>query len=92
MKQTVTPLSIETPTKSGNADRGLLKKLKEFDGLAMSIGNGTAESAECGAEHRLSQRFVEPFSCFCHMITFYLLPICFSLVEENFPPPPCNIC
>lgn len=52
---TVTPLSIETPTKSGNADRGLLKKLKEFDGLAMSIGNGTAESAECGAEHRLSQ-------------------------------------
>nr|AEM97870.1 bZIP78 [Corylus heterophylla] len=51
----VTPLSIETPTKSGNTDRGLMKKLKEFDGLAMSIGNGTAEIAEGGAEHRLSE-------------------------------------
>ncbi|XP_075646697.1 common plant regulatory factor 1-like isoform X1 [Castanea sativa] len=53
--QAVTPMSIETPTKSGNTDRGLMKKLKEFDGLAMSIGNGTAESLEGGAEHRLSQ-------------------------------------
>ncbi|XP_050280187.1 common plant regulatory factor 1-like isoform X4 [Quercus robur] len=51
----VTPMSIETPTKSGNTDRGLMKKLKEFDGLAMSIGNGAAESLEGGAEHRLSQ-------------------------------------
>ncbi|XP_059456657.1 common plant regulatory factor 1 isoform X2 [Corylus avellana] len=51
----VTPLSIETPTKSGNTDRGLMKKLKEFDGLAMSIGNGTAEIAVGGAEHRLSE-------------------------------------
>ncbi|XP_062155075.1 common plant regulatory factor 1 isoform X2 [Alnus glutinosa] len=51
----VTPLGIETPTKSGNTDRGLMKKLKEFDGLAMSIGNGTAEIAEGEAEHRLSQ-------------------------------------
>ncbi|KAG6667005.1 hypothetical protein CIPAW_01G071000, partial [Carya illinoinensis] len=51
----VTPLSIETPTKSGNTDRGLMKKLKEFDGLAMSIGNGTAESTDGGAEHGLSQ-------------------------------------
>lgn len=62
MEQAVTPLSIETPTKSGNTDRGLMKKLKEFDGLAMSIGNGTAESTDGGAEHGLSQRFVEPSS------------------------------
>ncbi|XP_054784102.1 G-box-binding factor 3 isoform X2 [Prosopis cineraria] len=51
-----TPLSVETPTKStGNTDQGLMKKLKEFDGLAMSIGNGNAESAERGVENRLSQ-------------------------------------
>ncbi|KAK1420226.1 hypothetical protein QVD17_21650 [Tagetes erecta] len=35
------PLSIDSPAKSsGNSDRGLMKKLKGFDGLAMSIGNG----------------------------------------------------
>ncbi|GAU29970.1 hypothetical protein TSUD_360850 [Trifolium subterraneum] len=51
-----TPSSIETPTKSsGNTDHGLMKKLKGFDGLAMSIGNGNAESAERGAENRLSR-------------------------------------
>ncbi|XP_028770409.1 common plant regulatory factor 1 isoform X2 [Neltuma alba] len=51
-----TPLNMETPTKSsGNADQGLMKKLKGFDGLAMSIGNGNAESADRGAENRLSQ-------------------------------------
>ncbi|KAL2345875.1 hypothetical protein Fmac_007160 [Flemingia macrophylla] len=51
-----TPLNIETPPKSsGNTDQGLMKKLKEFDGLAMSIGNGHAESAEHGGENRLSQ-------------------------------------
>ncbi|KAB5527168.1 hypothetical protein DKX38_021015 [Salix brachista] len=45
-----TPLSAETPTKSsGNTDRGLMKKLKGFDGLAMSLGNGDAESAEGGS-------------------------------------------
>ncbi|KAM3711044.1 hypothetical protein ACB098_01G079700 [Castanea mollissima] len=53
--QAVTPLSIETPTKLGNTDQGFMKKLKEFDGLAMSIGNGSAESTEGGAEHRMSQ-------------------------------------
>ena len=63
--QAGTPLSIETPPKSsGNTDQGLMKKLKEFDGLAMSIGNGHAESAERGGENRLSQRFVDLFS-FC---------------------------
>ncbi|KAJ7962515.1 common plant regulatory factor 1-like [Quillaja saponaria] len=51
-----TPLSFETPTKSsGNTDHGLLKKLKGFDGLAMSIGNGNSESAEGGADNRPSE-------------------------------------
>ncbi|XVE73766.1 hypothetical protein DITRI_Ditri11bG0144000 [Diplodiscus trichospermus] len=51
---------VDTPTKSsGNTERGLMKKLKGFDGLAMSIGNGTAENAEGGAEPRLSQSAVE---------------------------------
>jgi hypothetical protein len=63
--QTGTPLSIETPPKSsGNTDQGLMKKLKGFDGLAMSIGNGHAESAEPGAESKLSQRFVDLFSLY----------------------------
>ncbi|KAI8024969.1 Common plant regulatory factor 1 [Camellia lanceoleosa] len=39
--------NMETPTKSsGNTDQGLVKKLKEFDGLAMSLGNGNADSLE----------------------------------------------
>ncbi|KAI4328870.1 hypothetical protein L6164_021192 [Bauhinia variegata] len=51
-----TPLKVETPTKSsGNNDQSLLKKLKGFDGLAMSIGNGNAECADRGAENGLSQ-------------------------------------
>lgn len=79
MKQAVTPLGIETPTKSGNTDRGLMKKLKEFDGLAMSIGNGTAEIAESGAEHRLSQRFVESFSRLCNMLTCIFFRIWFHV-------------
>ncbi|XP_010544786.1 PREDICTED: G-box-binding factor 3 isoform X2 [Tarenaya hassleriana] len=50
-----TPLSIDAPTKStGNTDNGLMKKLKEFDGLAMSIGNGHVENAEGRAEHKRS--------------------------------------
>ena len=53
---TGTPPSIETPAKlSGNTDQGLMKKLKGFDGLAMSIGNCNAENAECGGENRLSR-------------------------------------
>ncbi|CAN1237580.1 G-box-binding factor 3 [Linum grandiflorum] len=50
------PPSAETPTKSsGNTDQSLMKKLKGFDGLAMSIGNGngTAESGD-GGDHRMS--------------------------------------
>ncbi|CAO2835530.1 unnamed protein product [Amaranthus hypochondriacus] len=51
-----TPLSIDTPVKSsGNAEKGLLKKLKGFDGLAMSIGNGNAEKAEGDMENVVSQ-------------------------------------
>ncbi|GMI69593.1 G-box binding factor 3 [Hibiscus trionum] len=47
---------VETPTKpSGNTNRGLMKKLKRFDGLAMPIGNGSAENAEGGAEPQPSQ-------------------------------------
>ena len=73
--QAGTPLSIETPPKSsGNTDKGLMKKLKRFDGLAMSIGIGHAESWECGAANMLSQRFV---ICFLHVLilltTFFLL-------------------
>ncbi|KAE9595767.1 putative transcription factor bZIP family [Lupinus albus] len=50
------PTSVETPTKiSGNTDKGLMKKLKGFDGLAMSIRNDNAESAGRGAENVLSQ-------------------------------------
>ncbi|KAE8724073.1 G-box-binding factor 3 [Hibiscus syriacus] len=51
---TATP--VETPTKSpGNTERGLTKKMKGFNGLAMSIGNGTAEKDEGTAEPRMSQ-------------------------------------
>ncbi|XP_039027366.1 common plant regulatory factor 1-like isoform X2 [Hibiscus syriacus] len=51
---TATP--VETPTKSsGNTERGLTKKMKGFDGLPMSIGNGTAEKDEGTAEPRMSQ-------------------------------------
>ncbi|XP_057979037.1 common plant regulatory factor 1 isoform X6 [Malania oleifera] len=51
-----TTSNIETPGKSSaNTDRGLMKKLKGFDGLAMSIGNGSSHSADGGADHRVSQ-------------------------------------
>ena len=73
MKQAVTPLSIETPTKLGNTDQGFMRKLKEFDGLAMSLGNGSAESTEGGAEHRTSQRFADPFSNSSNSLTSCLL-------------------
>jgi hypothetical protein len=96
--QTGTPLSIETPPKSsGNTDQGLMKKLKGFDGLAMSIGNGHAESAEPGAESKLSQRFVDLFSLYMkfdkNIHTFYLSflhslggrnPILFMQLLSNF--------
>ncbi|XP_019059773.1 PREDICTED: G-box-binding factor 3-like isoform X2 [Tarenaya hassleriana] len=49
-----TPLSIETPAKcTGNTDNGygLMKKLKEFDGLVMSTVNGYSEDK---ADHKRS--------------------------------------
>lgn len=51
-----TPMSVETPEKpSGHTNCGLMKKLKGFDGLAMSIGSGTAESVEDGTDHGMSK-------------------------------------
>ncbi|XP_043687320.1 G-box-binding factor 3-like isoform X1 [Telopea speciosissima] len=51
-----TPLSVEPPAKSSTSkDRGLMKKLKGFDGLAVSIGNGKAENAVTGSAHGMSQ-------------------------------------
>lgn len=39
--------NVETPTKSsGSTDQGPRKKMKGFDGLAMSIGNGNCQSDE----------------------------------------------
>ncbi|XP_010518298.1 PREDICTED: G-box-binding factor 3 isoform X2 [Camelina sativa] len=53
-----TQLSIDTPTKStGNTDNGLMKKLKEFDGLAMSLGNGNPETG--ADEHKRSRNSSE---------------------------------
>ncbi|KAM6600916.1 common plant regulatory factor 1 isoform X1 [Cannabis sativa] len=51
----VTPVtvSVEMPTKSsGNSEKELEKKMKGFDSLSMSIGNGNVESR---AEEMLSQ-------------------------------------
>ncbi|XP_073026896.1 common plant regulatory factor 1 isoform X1 [Primulina eburnea] len=51
-----TTLSMETPVKSpGNSDGGFVKKLKEFDGLAMSIGNGNGDSADDAADNEVTQ-------------------------------------
>ncbi|KAK4418595.1 Common plant regulatory factor 1 [Sesamum alatum] len=50
-----TSLSMETPGKSsGTTDGGFVKKLKEIDGLAISIGNGNGSSVERGTERRTS--------------------------------------
>lgn len=59
MQVTTTPLNLEAPANSpGNTDQGFMKKLKEFDGLAMSISNNKAGSAEHSSGPRNSQRFV----------------------------------
>ncbi|OWM68690.1 common plant regulatory factor 1-like isoform X2 [Punica granatum] len=53
---TPTPMSGETPSKSsGDASRGLMKKLKSFDGLGMPITNGNVEAAENGTKPRVSE-------------------------------------
>ncbi|XP_027108494.1 common plant regulatory factor 1 isoform X2 [Coffea arabica] len=50
------PLSLDTPVKSSaNTDKGFTNKLKGFDGLAMSIGNGSSDRAGAGSDHGISQ-------------------------------------
>lgn len=44
---------------SGTTEHGLMKKLKEPDDLAMSVGNGKADSSDDGMERTLSQRFAD---------------------------------
>ncbi|XP_073029914.1 common plant regulatory factor 1-like isoform X2 [Primulina eburnea] len=51
-----TTLSMETPVKPpGNSDGRFVKKLKEFDGLAMSIGEGNDISADDAADNEVTQ-------------------------------------
>lgn len=50
------PLQIDIPTKSSeNTGCSLMKKLKGFNGLVMSIGNGNTDHAEGGTDQDLSQ-------------------------------------
>ncbi|XP_059312534.1 transcriptional activator TAF-1-like isoform X4 [Lycium ferocissimum] len=49
-------LSLDASAKSsGNTDRGMMNKLKEFEGLAMSLGNGSADNVEGGTDNGHSQ-------------------------------------
>ncbi|XP_069147939.1 transcriptional activator TAF-1 isoform X2 [Solanum lycopersicum] len=49
-------LSLDASAKSsGNSDRGLMSKLKEFEGLAMSLGNGSTDNVEGGTDNGHSQ-------------------------------------
>lgn len=60
---------METPPvkSSGDADGSFVKKLKEFDGLAMSIGNGNVNSNEHGSDRKLTERYVPGNgSCYFH--------------------------
>lgn len=52
-----TPLNLEAhpANSSGNTDQGFMKKLKEFDGLAMSISNNKSGSGEHSSEPKNSQ-------------------------------------
>ncbi|XP_073307192.1 common plant regulatory factor 1-like [Primulina huaijiensis] len=51
-----TTLSMETPVKSpGNSDGRFVKKLKEFDGLAMSTGKRNDISADDAADNEVTQ-------------------------------------
>ncbi|KAL8494990.1 hypothetical protein ACS0TY_019235 [Phlomoides rotata] len=46
-------MNMESPAKS-SADGGSVKKLKEFNGLAISIGNGNGDSIEHGSDRKMS--------------------------------------
>ncbi|XLT46159.1 hypothetical protein HN873_038763 [Arachis hypogaea] len=70
---TGTPLSMEMPPKSANSNRGLMKKLKGFEGLAMSIGNGHTDSTNLRTENKLSQRFVSLFSFYINFCRFFFI-------------------
>ncbi|MCD7460456.1 Common plant regulatory factor [Datura stramonium] len=49
-------LSLDASAKSsGNSDRGMMTKLKEFEGLAMSLGNGSSDNVEGGTDNGHSQ-------------------------------------
>lgn len=52
-----TSFNTHAPAESsGNTDGGSMKKkLKDFQGLTVSIGNGNAGSGEHGTDHRLSE-------------------------------------
>ncbi|RID43189.1 hypothetical protein BRARA_I00064 [Brassica rapa] len=52
-----TPLNLEAhpANSSGNTDQGFMTKLKEFDGLAMSISNNKSGSGEHSSEPKNSQ-------------------------------------
>ncbi|KAK4770472.1 hypothetical protein SAY87_031004 [Trapa incisa] len=53
---TSTPTNGETPSKPlGDADHGLMNKLKSFDGLRKPITNGNVEAAGNGAKPRASE-------------------------------------
>ncbi|KAI3842702.1 hypothetical protein MKW98_015369 [Papaver atlanticum] len=47
-----TPLSVTTPAKSSsNKEQGLMKKLKGFDGLVVTLGNGDANGGSGDMSH-----------------------------------------
>lgn len=49
-------LSLDASAKSsGNSDRGFVTKLKEFEGLAMSLGNASTDNVEGGTDNGHSQ-------------------------------------
>ncbi|XP_073061880.1 LOW QUALITY PROTEIN: common plant regulatory factor 1-like [Primulina eburnea] len=51
-----TALSMDKPAKTfGNLDGNFVKQLKEFDGFAMSIGNGNSNNDDTAAGHRVTK-------------------------------------
>lgn len=54
-----TPLSIEMPDKaSGSRDKGVMTKLKRFDGLTVSVDSRSTNNAAGAYGNELSQRSV----------------------------------